>query len=95
MATAASTATTPAERRAAIDRYLRAFETRRLPESTCADRLAELDREVRGLEARAAAPEAECDTTPDGHRPPPGRNPGQHRGRRREPPEQLKQLLDA
>jgi site-specific DNA recombinase len=55
---------TLAERRAAIDRYLRAFEARRLPEATCAGRLAELDREVQGLEARAAALEAECDITP-------------------------------
>jgi hypothetical protein len=37
----------------AIDRYLRAFETGRLSESTCADRLAELDREVRALLRRA------------------------------------------
>jgi hypothetical protein len=50
--------------RAAIDRYLRAFEAQRLPESTCAVRLAELDREVRGLEARAAALDAECDVAP-------------------------------
>jgi site-specific DNA recombinase len=52
------------ERRAAIDRYLRAFETGRLSESTCANRLAELDREVRALEAHAVALEAECETTP-------------------------------
>jgi site-specific DNA recombinase len=52
------------ERRAVIDRYLRAFEAGRLPESTCADRLAELDQEVRALEARTAALEAECETTP-------------------------------
>jgi site-specific DNA recombinase len=52
------------ERRTAIDRYLRAFEAQRLPESTCAYRLKDLDREVQGLEARAAALEAECDTTP-------------------------------
>jgi hypothetical protein len=45
-------------------RYLRAFETGRLPESTCAHRLTELDHEVEGLEVRAAALEAECDTTP-------------------------------
>jgi hypothetical protein len=31
-----------AERRATIDRYLRAFEARRLPESTCADRPEQL-----------------------------------------------------
>jgi hypothetical protein len=55
---------TLAERRATIDRYLRAFEDRRLPEWTCADRLTELHHEVQGLEARAAALEAECDTTP-------------------------------
>jgi len=55
---------TLAERRTAVDRYLRAFEARRLPEATCAHRLTELDHEVRGLEARAAALEAECDTTP-------------------------------
>jgi site-specific DNA recombinase len=52
------------ERRAAIDRYLRAFETGRLPESTCADRLSELDQETRALEARTAALEAECETIP-------------------------------
>jgi site-specific DNA recombinase len=52
------------ERRAVIDRYLRAFEAGRLPESTCADRLTELDQEVRALEARMAALEAECETTP-------------------------------
>jgi hypothetical protein len=45
-------------------RYLRAVETGRLPESTCAHRLTELDHEVEGLEVRAAALEAECDTTP-------------------------------
>ena len=52
------------ERRAAIDRYLRAFEAGRLPESTCADRLTELEQELRALETRAAALEAECETTP-------------------------------
>jgi hypothetical protein len=45
-------------------RYLRTFETGRLPESTCAHRLTELDHELEGLEVRAAALEAECDTTP-------------------------------
>ena len=53
-----------AERRAAIDRYLRAFEAQRLPESTCADRLTALQHEVQGLEAHAAALEVECDTAP-------------------------------
>jgi site-specific DNA recombinase len=85
------------ERRAAIDRYLRAFEARRLPEATCADRLAELDREVQGLEARAAALAAECDTTPTmatdhllaGVRGSIERAVGEGA------PEQLKQLLDA
>ena len=52
------------ERRAAIGRYLRAFETGRLSESTCANRLTELDHEVRALETHAAALEAECETTP-------------------------------
>jgi site-specific DNA recombinase len=52
------------ERRAAIDRYLRAFEAGRLPESTCAGRLTELEQEVRALEARTTALEAECETTP-------------------------------
>jgi hypothetical protein len=52
------------ERRAAVGRYLRAFETGRLSESTCANRLTELDHEVRALETRAAALEAECETTP-------------------------------
>jgi len=60
----AGTRTAVGERRAVIDRYLRAFEAGRLPESTCADRLTELDQEVRALEARAAALEAECETTP-------------------------------
>jgi hypothetical protein len=88
---------TLAERRATIDRYLRAFEAQRLPESTCAHRLAELDREVQGLEARAAALEVECDTTPTmatdhlmaGVR---GRI---QRAAADGAPEQLKQLLDA
>jgi site-specific DNA recombinase len=88
---------TLAERRTAIDRYLRAFEARRLPEATCAHRLAELDHEMRGLEARAAALEAECDTTPTmattdllaGVR---GRI---QRAVADGAPEQLKQLLDA
>jgi hypothetical protein len=88
---------TLAERRAAIDRYLRAFEARRLPESTCAHRLAELDREVQGLEARAAALEAECDTTPAMST---DRLLAGIRGRIERvvaegAPEQLKQLLDA
>jgi site-specific DNA recombinase len=52
------------ERRAAVDRYLRAFEAGRLSEAACAPRLTELDHEVRALEARMAALEAECETTP-------------------------------
>jgi site-specific DNA recombinase len=52
------------ERRAAIDRYLRALEAGRLPEAACADRLSELDQEVQALEVRVAALEAECETTP-------------------------------
>jgi site-specific DNA recombinase len=52
------------ERRAAIDRYLRAFEAGQLPESACAGRLNELDQEVQALEVRTAALEAECETTP-------------------------------
>jgi site-specific DNA recombinase len=60
----ASTRAALGERRAVIDRYLRAFEAGRLLESTCADRLTELDQEVRALGARAAALEAECETTP-------------------------------
>ena len=59
----ASTRAAVSERRAAIGRYLRAFEAGRLSESTCADRLNELDQEVRALEARTAALEAECETT--------------------------------
>jgi site-specific DNA recombinase len=51
-------------RQTAIDRYLRAFEAGRLPESTCAHRLAELDQEVQALAARTAELEAECDTAP-------------------------------
>jgi hypothetical protein len=86
-----------AERRATIDRYLRAFEAQRLAESTCADRLAQLDREVQGLEARAAALEAECDTTPTMAT---GHFLAGVRGRIERAaadgaPEQLKQLLDA
>jgi site-specific DNA recombinase len=50
------------ERRAAIDRYLRAFEAGGLSESTCADRLTELEQEARALEARIATLEAECET---------------------------------
>jgi site-specific DNA recombinase len=53
------------ERCAAIDRYLRAFDARRLPESTCAHRLAELDQEVKALVVRAAELEAACETTPE------------------------------
>jgi site-specific DNA recombinase len=60
----AGTRTALGERRAAIDRYRRAFEAGRLPEQTCADRLTELEQEVRALEARAAGLEAECETTP-------------------------------
>src|SRR4029453_3279730 len=52
------------ERRAAIDRYLRAFEAGRLPESACADRLASLGQEVQALAARTAALEADCEATP-------------------------------
>ena len=50
-------------RRAAIGRYLRAFEAGGLPEST-SNRLAELEQQVRALEAHTAALEAECETTP-------------------------------
>jgi hypothetical protein len=52
------------ERRAAIDRYPRAFEAGRLPDSTCADRLTKLEQELRALDTRAAALKAECETTP-------------------------------
>jgi hypothetical protein len=52
------------ERRAAIDRYLQAFEAGGLPESTCAYRLTELEQQVQALAARIAALEAECDTAP-------------------------------
>ena len=52
------------ERQTAIDRYLRAFEAGKLPESTCAHRLAELDQEVKALAARTAELEAACGTTP-------------------------------
>jgi site-specific DNA recombinase len=52
------------ERRAAIERYLRAFEAGRLPESICADRLTEVEQEARALEARIATLEAECETSP-------------------------------
>jgi Recombinase zinc beta ribbon domain/SecD/SecF GG Motif len=47
-----------AERRAAVDRYLRAFEVGRLPEAICADRLRDLEREIAGLAARKAALES-------------------------------------
>jgi site-specific DNA recombinase len=47
-----------AERRAAVDRYLRAFEAGRLPEAICADRLRDLEREIAGLAARKAALES-------------------------------------
>jgi hypothetical protein len=86
-----------AERRATIDRYLRAFEARRLPESSCADRLAQLDREVQGLEVRAAALEVECDTTPTvatGHLLV-GVRERIERAAAHGAPEQLKQPLDA
>jgi hypothetical protein len=88
---------TLAERRATIDRYLRAFEDRRLPEWTCANRLAQLDREVQRLEARAATLEAECDTTPTmatGHLLA-GVRGRIERAAADGAPEQLKQLLDA
>jgi hypothetical protein len=52
------------ERRAAIDRYLRAFEAGRLSEAACGERLTDLDREARALEARTTALEAECETIP-------------------------------
>jgi hypothetical protein len=51
-------------RQSAIDRYLRAFEAGRLPESICAHRLAELDQEVQALAARTLELEAACETTP-------------------------------
>ncbi|HKQ01013.1 MAG TPA: hypothetical protein VJ735_11840, partial [Actinomycetes bacterium] len=51
-------------RQTAINRYLRAFEAGRLPESTCAHRLAELDQEVQALAARTGELEAACETTP-------------------------------
>jgi site-specific DNA recombinase len=47
-----------AERRAAVGRYLRAFEAGRLPEAICADRLRDLEREIAGLGARKAALES-------------------------------------
>ena len=52
------------ERRATIDRYLRAFEAGRLSEAACGQRLSELDQDVRALEARTAALEGECETSP-------------------------------
>jgi site-specific DNA recombinase len=64
LAELAGTAGALAERRTAIDRYLRAFEDGRLPESTCAYRLKELGDEVAALEARRAALESECERSP-------------------------------
>jgi site-specific DNA recombinase len=52
------------ERRATIDRYLRAFEAGRLSEAACGERLTDLDREARALEARTTALVAECETIP-------------------------------
>jgi predicted trehalose synthase len=69
------------ERRAAIDRYLRAFEAGRLSEATCGHRVGALEQEIGALEARRASLLAECDSEPalptDAA------------------PEQLKRLLDA
>jgi site-specific DNA recombinase len=53
-----------AERRQAVDRYLRAFEAAQLSESTCGYRVGELEREIAALEGRRAALEAECDQEP-------------------------------
>ncbi|HZD02253.1 MAG TPA: recombinase family protein [Actinomycetes bacterium] len=44
-----------AERRQAVDRYLRAFEAGELPEGTCGYRVEELEREIAALEGRRAA----------------------------------------
>ena len=53
-----------AERRAAVDRYLRAFEAGRLSEATCGHRVGALKQEIGALEARRASLVAECDTEP-------------------------------
>jgi hypothetical protein len=52
------------ERRAAVDRYLRAFEAGRLSEATCGHRVGALEQEIGALEARRASLLAECDTEP-------------------------------
>jgi site-specific DNA recombinase len=52
------------ERRAVIDRYLRAFEAGRLSEATCAHRLQALEREIAGLAGRKAALESQCEQAP-------------------------------
>ncbi len=85
------------ERRAAIDRYLRAFEAGRLSEATCGHRVGALEQEIGALEARRASLVAECDTEPAL---PTG---GDLAALRRQveqaiadtAPEQLKRLLDA
>jgi hypothetical protein len=52
------------ERHTAINRYLRAFEAGRLPESTCATGSPSSPQEVQALAARTAELEAACATTP-------------------------------
>jgi hypothetical protein len=52
------------ERRAAVDRYLRAFEAGRLSEATCGNRVGVLEQEISALEVRRASLVAECDTEP-------------------------------
>jgi site-specific DNA recombinase len=53
---------------AALDRYFKAFEQGRMPESSCAPRIAELSDKVRGLEARRQELDAERAEQPEPQR---------------------------
>ena len=52
------------QKRAAIDRYLSAFESGKLPEEACGHRVAALQREIVSLETERGRLEAECDRAP-------------------------------
>jgi hypothetical protein len=86
-----------ADRRAAVDRYLRAFEAGRLSEATCGHRVGALEQEILALETRRASLLAECDSEPalptDGDLETLWRQ--LERAIADAAPEQLKRLLDA
>jgi hypothetical protein len=52
------------QKRASIERCLRAFESGKLPEEACGHRVSALQREIVSLETKRGHLEAECDLAP-------------------------------